>query len=68
MINDISRKKRELEKLKCELSSLRAQKSTASNKRKLLEEESQDLRRKVISCESLLKNVPSLVTSKTKGL
>ena len=58
LLREISRKKREVEKLNAELYNVRRQKVSASNKRKLMEEESRDLRKKLVSCETLLKTVP----------
>ena len=55
---ELSRKKREVEKLNSELYNVRRQSMSTSKKRKVMEEETRDLRKKLVCCETLLETVP----------
>lgn len=57
-MSQIGKKKREIQQLSSQLAKLRRQKAYARDKRKLLQEETQNLRKKLVCCESLLKTVP----------
>ncbi|XP_028392427.1 uncharacterized protein LOC114516994 [Dendronephthya gigantea] len=54
----IEQKRRDMKKLKKELRTVRNRMSSNNNKRKLMEDECRDLRKKLICCETLLKTVP----------
>ena len=54
----IERRKREIERLTTELYNLRQKKKRRTAKRKKTEEERQDLRKKLVCCETLIKTVP----------
>lgn len=54
----IEQKRREMEKLKNELRAVRNRKTKSTQKRKLMEEECRELRKKLVCCETLLKTVP----------
>ena len=55
---ELSRKKREVEKLNSELYNVRRQSMNTSKKRKVMEEETRELRKKLVCCETLLETVP----------
>ena len=55
---DMDLKKKELEKLASQLNKLKNERGEMTRKRKLLEDESGKLRKKLICCETLLKSVP----------
>jgi chromosome segregation ATPase len=54
----IERRKREIERLTTELYNLRQKKKRRTVKRKRIQEERQDLRKKLVCCETLIKTVP----------
>ena len=54
----IAQKKREIEKLDKELYTIKRQKVSMSDKRNLMVEERQDLKKKLVCCETLMKTVP----------
>ena len=54
----IANKKREIGKLNSELYYIKKQKVSMSNKRELMVEEREDLKKKLVCCETLMKTVP----------